>query len=162
MTNSLPEKHLNLFERYLSLWVGVCMVVGVLLGKLLPAAIDSLRRMEFSSESQINVPIAILLWLMIIPMMMKVDFASIREVGTAPQGTAGDAVRQLDRQAVLHGPDCLALLPPDIFRLDFARRRLISTLPAASSWPPLLARPWCSSGVISPMATRPTRWCRSR
>ena len=86
MSDSLPEKHLNLFERYLSLWVAVCMLVGVLLGKLLPAAIDSLRRMEFSSESQINVPIAILLWLMIIPMMMKVDIASIREVGRRPKG----------------------------------------------------------------------------
>jgi ACR3 family arsenite transporter len=86
LTNSLPKKHLNLFERYLSLWVGVCMLVGVLLGKLLPAAINSLRQMEFSSKSQINIPIAILLWLMIIPMMMKVDFASIREVGRRPKG----------------------------------------------------------------------------
>ena len=86
MTDSVPEKRMNLFERYLSLWVGVCMLVGILLGKLLPVAIDSLRRLEFGSRSQINVPIAILLWLMIIPMMMKVDFASIREVGRRPKG----------------------------------------------------------------------------
>jgi ACR3 family arsenite transporter len=62
------------------------MLVGILMGKLMPAAIDALRRMEFGSESQISVPIAILLWLMIIPMMMKVDFASIREVGRRPKG----------------------------------------------------------------------------
>jgi len=62
LTNLMPEKHLNLFERYLSLWVAVCMLVGVLLGKLLSGAIDSLRRMEFGSESRINVPIPILLW----------------------------------------------------------------------------------------------------
>ncbi len=83
-----PEtrKRLNYFERYLSLWVGLCMLVGVLIGKLLPGAIDQLRRMEFGSGSQINVPIAVLIWLMIVPMMMKVDFASIRNVGKKPRG----------------------------------------------------------------------------
>ncbi len=62
------------------------MIVGVILGKLVPASIDSLRRMEFGSGSQINIPIAVLIWLMIIPMMMKVDFASIRNVGKRPRG----------------------------------------------------------------------------
>ena len=68
-------KRLNYFERYLSLWVGACMVVGVLLGKAAPDLVSSLRRMEFGAGSQINIPIAVLIWLMIIPMMMKVDFA---------------------------------------------------------------------------------------
>jgi arsenite transporter len=80
------QKRLNLFERYLSLWVGSCMVVGVLIGRSLPTAVDSLRRMEFGSGSQINLPIAVLIWLMIVPMMMKVDFASIRQVGQKPRG----------------------------------------------------------------------------
>ena len=79
-------KRLNLFERYLSAWVGLCMLVGVLIGKALPDAIDGLRRMEFGAGSQINIPIAVLIWLMIIPMMMKVDFASIRDVGKKPKG----------------------------------------------------------------------------
>jgi len=79
-------KRLNLFERYLTLWVGLCMVAGVLIGKLLPGLVDALRRMEFGSGSQINVPIAVLIWLMIIPMMMKVDFTSIRDVGRRPRG----------------------------------------------------------------------------
>jgi ACR3 family arsenite transporter len=79
-------KRMNLFERYLSLWVAGCMVVGVLLGKLLPASIDGMRRMEFGQGSQINIPIAVLIWLMIIPMMMKVDFAAIRNVGRRPRG----------------------------------------------------------------------------
>jgi ACR3 family arsenite transporter len=79
-------KRLNVFEKYLSLWVGACMIVGVIVGKLLPASIDSMRRMEFGSGSQINIPIAVLIWLMIIPMMMKVDFASIRNVGRRPRG----------------------------------------------------------------------------
>jgi ACR3 family arsenite transporter len=79
-------KRLNYFERYLSLWVGLCMLVGVLVGKALPALIDQLRRMEFGAGSQINIPIAVLIWLMIIPMMMKVDFGSIRSVGKKPRG----------------------------------------------------------------------------
>jgi len=74
------------FERYLSVWVGACMIAGVLLGKVVPSAADGLRRMEFGGRSQINVPIAVLIWLMIVPMMMKVDFASIRRVGQQPVG----------------------------------------------------------------------------
>ena len=79
-------KRLNYFERYLSLWVGLCMLVGVLVGKGLPDTVDQLRKMEFGAGSQINIPIAVLIWLMIIPMMMKVDFASIRDVGKKPRG----------------------------------------------------------------------------
>jgi len=62
------------------------MVAGVIFGRLLPSSIQALRRLEFGAGSQINVPIAILIWLMIIPMMMKVDFASIRNVGNRPRG----------------------------------------------------------------------------
>ncbi len=79
-------KRLNTFERYLSVWVASCMVVGVLLGRVLPDATVALRQMEFGAGSQINIPIAALIWLMIIPMMMKVDFASIRDVGKKPRG----------------------------------------------------------------------------
>jgi ACR3 family arsenite transporter len=81
-----PVKRLNYFERYLTVWVGACMVVGVLLGRSLPATVDTLRRLEFGAGSQINMPIAVLIWLMIVPMMMKVDFASIRNVGRRPRG----------------------------------------------------------------------------
>lgn len=79
-------KRLNVFERYLTLWVGICMIAGILVGKAVPGLVDALRKMEFGSGSQINVPIAVLIWLMIIPMMMKVDFASIRNVGRRPKG----------------------------------------------------------------------------
>jgi ACR3 family arsenite transporter len=82
----VAPKRLNYFERYLSLWVGVCMLAGVLIGKSLPGLIDQLRRMEFGAGSHINIPIAVLIWLMIVPMMMKVDFASIRNVGKKPRG----------------------------------------------------------------------------
>ena len=80
------KKRLNFFERYLTLWVGACMLVGVLLGKLVPAATDALRRLEFGDGSQINVPIAVLIWLMIYPMMLKIDFKSLLGVGRRPGG----------------------------------------------------------------------------
>jgi ACR3 family arsenite transporter len=80
------SKRLNPFERYLSLWVVLCMGVGVLLGLGTPAVMHRLRSLEFGAGSQINVPIAILIWLMITPMMMKVDFGSIRNVGRRPRG----------------------------------------------------------------------------
>ncbi len=80
------KKRLNLFERYLSIWVGLCMVVGVALGTWVPGSVEALRVMEFGEHSRINVPIAVLIWLMITPMMMKVDFASIKNVGRRPQG----------------------------------------------------------------------------
>ena len=58
----VTPKRLNYFERYLSLWVGLCMLVGVL-SEGLARRIDRLRRMEFGAGSQINVPIAMLIWL---------------------------------------------------------------------------------------------------
>jgi ACR3 family arsenite transporter len=79
-------KRLNVFERYLSLWVGLCMIAGVVLGKIAPAFMGTLRSLEFGAGSQINLPIAALIWLMITPMMMKVDFGSIRDVGRRPRG----------------------------------------------------------------------------
>ena len=85
-TRTSSPKRLNVFERYLSLWVSVCMVVGVVLGLTAPGMMQGLRSLEFGAGSQINVPIAILIWLMITPMMMKVDFGSIRDVGRRPRG----------------------------------------------------------------------------
>jgi ACR3 family arsenite transporter len=79
-------KKLNLFERYLSVWVALCMVVGILLGKFSPAFVGLLRGLEFARGSQINLPIAVFIWLMIIPMMMKVDFTAIQAVGRKPKG----------------------------------------------------------------------------
>ena len=83
---SPKEKRLGFFERYLSLWVALCMAGGMALGKLLPGLTDGLRRLEFGHNSQINVPIAVLIWFMITPMMMKVDFAAVKNVGKKPRG----------------------------------------------------------------------------
>jgi ACR3 family arsenite transporter len=79
-------KTLNLFERYLTLWVALCMGAGILMGKMFPDAVNVIRSMEFGKGSQINIPIAILIWLMIYPMMLKVDFSSILNVGRRPKG----------------------------------------------------------------------------
>ena len=79
-------KRLNVFERYLTLWVVLCMGAGVALGKLLPGFTDAIRRLEFGEGSQINVAIAVLIWLMVYPMMLKVDFSSVLNAGRNPKG----------------------------------------------------------------------------
>jgi ACR3 family arsenite transporter len=84
--NHNDQKRLAIFERYLTLWVLLCMGGGIAVGLLMPAMTDSLRRLEFGEGSQINAPIALLIWLMITPMMMKVDFASVKNVGKRPRG----------------------------------------------------------------------------
>jgi arsenite transporter len=85
----LPQaapKRLNLFERYLTVWVLVCMVVGVALGTFLPGMTAALSKMEFGEGSQVNVPIAVLIWLMIFPMMLKIDFGSLGTIARKPKG----------------------------------------------------------------------------
>lgn len=79
-------KRLSVFERYLTLWVGLCMVAGVALGKLLPGLTDALRKTEFGEGSHINAPVALLIWLMIYPMMLRIDVTSILSVGKRPRG----------------------------------------------------------------------------
>jgi ACR3 family arsenite transporter len=79
-------KRLAFFERYLTLWVGLCMAAGVGIGRVAPSTVQALRGLEFGRGSQINVPIAVLIWMMITPMMMKVDFGAIRNVGRKPSG----------------------------------------------------------------------------
>lgn len=83
---SPDTKRLSPFERYLSVWVGLCIVVGVLVGRAFPELVAALRASEFGEGSHINLPIAVLIWLMIIPMMMKVDFTALRYVGQRPAG----------------------------------------------------------------------------
>lgn len=74
---------ISFFEKYLTLWVILCMAIGILIGKYLPGIPAFLGRFEYA---RVSIPIAILIWLMIYPMMMKVDFASIRNVGKNPKG----------------------------------------------------------------------------
>ncbi|MHC1769291.1 MAG: ACR3 family arsenite efflux transporter [Verrucomicrobiia bacterium] len=88
-TTALPvaePKRLASFERYLTVWVLACMVVGVAFGKLLPGITATLSKIEFGQGSQVNVPIGVLLWLMIYPMMLKVDFSAIGGIAKRPKG----------------------------------------------------------------------------
>jgi ACR3 family arsenite transporter len=80
------KKRLNLFERYLTIWVALCMATGIVLGKALPGLTDNIRRFEFGEGSQINVAIALLIWLMVYPMMLKIDLGSIWAVRQRPKG----------------------------------------------------------------------------
>lgn len=74
---------IGFFEKYLTLWVVLCMVVGVMIGKFTPAIPEFLGQFE---SANVSIPIAILIWIMIYPMMMKVDFQSIKNVGKNPKG----------------------------------------------------------------------------
>ena len=74
---------ISVFQRYLTVWVIMCMVIGILIGKFLPQIPDFLNRFEYA---KVSIPMAILIWLMIYPMMMKVDFQSIKNVGKNPKG----------------------------------------------------------------------------
>jgi ACR3 family arsenite transporter len=85
MTAQAPRR-LNPFERYLTIWVAACMAIGIALGKLAPESVRMLRGFEFGDRSQINVPIAVLIWLMIYPMMVRIDFTSLAGVRKRPAG----------------------------------------------------------------------------
>jgi len=82
----MSAKRLDFFERYLSLWVLVCMGCGLLLGRAFPARIAAISRWELGAGSQVNAAIAVLIWLMIYPMMLKIDFAGLGAVFQKPRG----------------------------------------------------------------------------
>ena len=79
-------KRLSVFERYLSVWVALCMAIGIFLGKQFPEITDELRKLEFGHDSHISIPIAVLIWLMVYPMMLKIDFSSVLNVRKRPRG----------------------------------------------------------------------------
>jgi len=68
---------MSIFERYLTLWVGICIVAGIALGQLFPSLFQTIGKMEFA---QVNLPVGLLIWIMIIPMLVKVDFGALHEV----------------------------------------------------------------------------------
>lgn len=74
---------ISFFERYLTVWVALCMAAGILIGKFIPSIPAFLGQFEYAN---VSIPIAILIWLMIYPMMLKVDFQSIKNVGNNPKG----------------------------------------------------------------------------
>ena len=77
------KKQIGFFEKYLSLWVAICIAVGIGIGHFAGDSIQVLSNMEIY---KVNIPVAILIWMMIYPMMLQVDFSSIRNVGKRPKG----------------------------------------------------------------------------
>ena len=85
---STVPKRLAFFERFLTVWVFLCMVVGVAAGKFAPQFTSNVSRLEFGQGSHVNAPIAVLIWLMIYPMMLKVDFTALGGIARKPKGLA--------------------------------------------------------------------------
>lgn len=77
------KKGLGFFERYLSIWVALCIVAGILVGKYIPTIPNTLNKFEYAN---VSIPVAILIWLMIYPMMLKIDFSSIVNATKKPKG----------------------------------------------------------------------------
>ncbi len=74
---------MSLFERYLTLWVALCILAGIGLGRIAPGIFESLAALEYAS---VNIPVAVLIWAMVYPMMISVDFGSLRRIGARPKG----------------------------------------------------------------------------
>ncbi len=77
------EESMSVFERYLTVWVFLCIVAGIGLGQVLPNVFQAIGRME---HAHVNLPVGVLIWVMIIPMLLKVDFSALREVGKHIKG----------------------------------------------------------------------------
>lgn len=71
------------FEKYLSVWVALCIIVGIVIGQWIPAVPETLGQWEYAN---VSIPIAVLIWLMIYPMMLKVDFRSVKNIAKQPKG----------------------------------------------------------------------------
>lgn len=74
---------MNLFERYLTVWVGLCIIIGVLLGQFLPGVFQAIASLEIA---KVNIPVGMLVWVMIIPMLLKIDFGALHEVRKHSRG----------------------------------------------------------------------------
>jgi len=135
---------LNVFERYLSVWVAFCIVTGIAIGKVSPGLVGALSRMEVS---HVNLPVAVLIWLMIYPMMLRIDFSAVRDVGRRPKG-----ILIVLFVNWLVKPFSMAFLGWLFFKQLFAGiidpSPEINTSPAPSSWRLPRVRRWFSSGAI--------------
>jgi len=78
-----PKKSIGLFEKYLTIWVALGILAGITIGHFTGDGIEIISNMEIA---RVNIPVAILIWLMIYPMMLQVDFSSIRKIGKRPRG----------------------------------------------------------------------------
>ena len=77
------KQGIGFFEKYLNIWVALCIIIGIAVGQWLPAIPQTLSKFEYAN---VSIPVAILIWLMIYPMMLKVDFQSVKNFGKRPKG----------------------------------------------------------------------------
>ena len=77
IAKSATDAPMSVFERYLTVWVFLCIIAGIALGQLLPGVFQSIGKMEFA---KVNLPVGLLIWVMVIPMLVKVDFGALHEV----------------------------------------------------------------------------------
>ena len=74
---------MSLFERYLTVWVGLCIIAGLILGNMVPGAFQFIASLEYA---HVNMPVALFIWIMIYPMMIQIDFSAVKDVGKKPKG----------------------------------------------------------------------------
>ena len=96
---------MGVFERYLTLWVALCIVAGIVLGQAMPAVFHAIGA---ATVAEVNLPVAVLIWLMIIPMLLKIDLAALGQVGALARHR-GDGRHQLAGEALLDGAARLAV-----------------------------------------------------
>ncbi|PKP52000.1 MAG: arsenical-resistance protein [Bacteroidetes bacterium HGW-Bacteroidetes-1] len=128
---------ISFFDRYLSLWVAICIVVGIALGKLLPIIPETLGKYEYAN---VSIPIAILIWIMIFPMMLKIDFASVVNAVKMPKGlTVTLVVNWLIKPFTMFGIAWLffyvifkAFIPGDIAKEYLAGAVLLGAAPCTA------------------------------
>jgi len=80
---------MNIFERYLSVWVGLCIIIGVLLGQAFPGLFQTIASLEIA---KVNIPVGMLVWVMVIPMLLKIDFGALHQVRAHGRGIAATLI----------------------------------------------------------------------
>src|SRR5512136_2924688 len=129
-----PKAGLGFFAKYLSIWVALCIGLGVAIGYFLPGVPAFLGKFEYA---QVSIPVAILIWLMIYPMMLKIDFTSIKNVGKNPKGLVVTwVVNWLIKPFTMYAISSLfffvifkALIPPELRREYLAGAVLLGAAP---------------------------------
>ncbi|MDF7800078.1 ACR3 family arsenite efflux transporter [Pontiellaceae bacterium B1224] len=135
----MSEKNtgISFFEKYLTVWVALCMVAGILIGRFLPAIPEFLGKLEYAN---VSIPVAVLIWIMIYPMMMKVNFKSVKRVGENPQGLYLTwVVNWLIKPFTMFGIAWLffyvifkSLIPPDLAKDYLAGAVLLGAAPCTA------------------------------
>lgn len=155
---AVAGRSMNVFERCLSVWVVLCIVAGIALGRSFPGVFRSIAALEVA---RVNLPVGLLIWVMIIPMLMRVDFNSLHEIRGQGRGIA---ITLLVNWAIkLFTMAALGwLFIYQVFAPWLPADQLDTMWPASFCWAPHPAPPWCSCGATCVGATPTSRFRRSR